>query len=79
MLTLDMIEELEQLLADATASPDTPAGRAALHKAAHLWHCFAAGMRAGLAHVAAMSPDEREQLRHRLLVDFLVPTSGRAN
>lgn len=69
-----MIEEMEQLLATASTRPDTPEGRAALHQAAHLWHSFATGMRAGLAHVADMSPEQREAFGHRLLADLLVPS-----
>lgn len=79
MLDLDMIEEMEVLLTTAAANPTSEQGQAALQKAAHLWKCYADGVRAGLAHVQAMAPGERERFRERLLVELLVPQPGATN
>lgn len=74
-----MIEEMEALLTTAAADPTSEQGQAALRKATHLWTCYADGVRAGLAHVQAMTPEERDRFRERLLVDLLVPLPSVTN
>lgn len=79
MMDLEMIEEMEALLNEAMTHAGTEKGQTALEMAAHLWRSYANGMRAGLAHVEAMTHEERERLRHQLLVGLLINPTGTTN
>jgi hypothetical protein len=72
MLDLEMIEEMEALLTEAMTHAGTEKGQTALEMATYLWRSYANGVRTGLAHVQAMTPEEREQLRHQLIVGLLI-------
>jgi hypothetical protein len=61
-MDIEMIDEMQQLLDLACASPDTPEGRSALVQAAHLWRIYAAEVHRGIAFAATIPNSDREAL-----------------
>lgn len=61
-MDIEMIDEMQQLLDLACASPDTPEGRSALVQAAHLWRIYAAEVHRGITFAATIPHSDREAL-----------------
>lgn len=61
-MDIEMIDEMQQLLDLACASPDTPEGRLALVQAAHLWRIYAAEVHRGITFAATIPSSDREAL-----------------
>lgn len=61
-MDLEMIDEMQKLLDQACACPDTAEGRSALARAAHLWRIYAAEIHRGIAFAATIPHGDREAL-----------------